>query len=76
MDTLNVTLQRMRVASLDGTAAEELNIGLTNQIFHSVKTESDWEGVALILAGRCGGVEGPSSNGQLDLQKLLQMLFR
>jgi hypothetical protein len=76
IDTLNLTLQKMRVSELDApTQGEEVNLGLKNQVFHNINTDADLTQMAVILAARTGGA-AQSSKSPLDAQKLLQQIFK
>jgi len=75
IDTLNLTLQKMRVSELDApTQGEEVNLGLKNQVFHNIKTDADLTQMAVILAARTGGAV-QSGKSPTDAQKLLQQIF-
>jgi hypothetical protein len=75
IDTLNVTLQKMRVSELDSpTQGEEVNIGLKDQVFHNIDTDADLAQMAVILAARTGGA-AQSGKSPTDFQKIIQQLF-
>jgi uncharacterized protein involved in outer membrane biogenesis len=76
IDTLNLTLQKVRVSKADEPAqSQEVDCGLNNQVFHNIKTEADLTQMAVILAGRSGAAT-QSGKSNVDLQKLLQQLGR
>jgi uncharacterized protein involved in outer membrane biogenesis len=75
IDTLNVTLQKMRVSNLDApNQAQEVDFGLTNQVFTNITSEADLAGMALVLDLR-SGTAAPKGKSPIDTQKLLQQLL-
>jgi uncharacterized protein involved in outer membrane biogenesis len=76
LDTLNVTFQKMRRWSLDSPArVEEVNFGISNEVFTNLKTEADLQRMAAMLAARSSASASPSSNAPVDMAKILQQLF-
>jgi hypothetical protein len=74
IDTLNLTLQKLRVSKLDAPdQAQEVNFGLANQVFPNIKTEADLTAIALVLQLRSGAA-APTGKSSIDMQKLLQQL--
>ncbi|MGD1085041.1 MAG: hypothetical protein ABSA47_09870 [Verrucomicrobiota bacterium] len=75
IDTLNLTFQRLRVSNLAAPAeAEEVDFGLTNQVFTNIQSEKDLDGLAVVMAGRAGAAAS-SGKSPMDLQKLLLQLL-
>ncbi|MGA3181591.1 MAG: hypothetical protein ABSF38_14715 [Verrucomicrobiota bacterium] len=75
IDTLNLTLQKLRMSNLDApTQGQEVNFRLTNQVFHDIKSEADLTQMAVLLAARSGAATQSGKSG-IDTQKLLQQLF-
>ena len=74
IDTLNLTLQKLRVETMDNARPSEVNFGLTNQIFHNLKSNADWQNMAIILAGRASAAAG-STNTDLEMQKIFRQLL-
>jgi len=73
LDTLNVTFGKLRIWRLDSPAqVEEVNIGISNEVFTNLKSGEDWRNVAVMLAGRSSASASPGTNGPIDLEKLLQ----
>jgi len=75
IDTLNLTLQKVRVGNLDDPHPAEVNFALTNQVFHHLNTEADWQNVAIILAGRTSAAPGAATNTDLQMQKIFRQLL-
>jgi hypothetical protein len=76
LDTLNVTFQKLRLWRLDSPGkVEEVNIGLTNEVFTNLKTTEDWRNMAVMLAARSSASASPRNNAPLDLEKLLQPIL-
>jgi hypothetical protein len=77
LDTLNVTIQKLRMWSMDAPArVTEARFGITNEIFTNLKTEEDMERMAVLLAARSSASAAPSTNGPIDMLKLMQDLLR
>ena len=77
LDTLNVTLQKLRLWSLDSPGrVMEVPFGISNEVFTNIKTEEDLRRMAVMLAARSSASAAPSTNAPIDLQKLLQLLLR
>lgn len=75
IDTLNLSLQKLRVTTLDAAApGPEVNLALNDQVFHNIKTAADWRQMGVVLAARGEGA-AQANNPKTDLQKLLQQLF-
>ena len=74
VDTLNLTLQKMRLETMDSARPTEVNFGLSNQIFHHLNTETDWQNIAIILAGRTSAAAG-STNTDVDMLKIFRELL-
>lgn len=73
LDTLNVTFQKLRLWRLDSPGkVEEVNIGLTNELFTNLKTEEDWRNMAVMLAARSSASASSRNNAPIDLERLLQ----
>lgn len=73
LDTLNVTFGKLRIWRLDSPAqVEEVNIGISNEVFTNLKSGEDWRNVAVMLAGRTSASASPGTNAPIDLEKLLQ----
>ena len=74
IDTLNVTLGRMRILHPGAPGqTQEVEFGLTNQIFHDIRAESDWEGIEVLLSARSAAAS-PTGNAPVDVRKLLKQL--
>jgi uncharacterized protein involved in outer membrane biogenesis len=70
IDTLNLSLGKLHVSSLRSGQEEEVEFGVTNQIFHNVKSDADLTGVAALLA-----VHGSSAgHSGIDFNELLEDL--
>jgi len=77
LDTLNVTLQKLRTWSLDSPGrVTETRFGITNEIFTNLKTEADMRQMAVLLAARSSASAAPSTNSPIDVLQLLQDLLR
>jgi uncharacterized protein involved in outer membrane biogenesis len=77
LDTLNVTLQKMRMWNLAAPErATEVRFGITNEVFTNLNTEEDLQRMAVLLAARSTASAAPSANGPIDMLKLLQQLLR
>jgi uncharacterized protein involved in outer membrane biogenesis len=75
LDTLNVTLQKLRLWRLDSAArVEEVNFGISNEVFTNLKTGEDWQNMAVLLAARSSASAAHSTNPPIDLAELLQPL--
>jgi hypothetical protein len=71
-----VTFQKLRLWRLDSPGkVEEVNIGLTNEVFTNLKTTEDWRNMAVMLAARSSASASPRNNAPLDLEKLLQPIL-
>lgn len=76
LDTLNVTLQKLRLWSLDSPAqVREMPFGISNEVFTNLITGEDFRRMAMMLAGRSSAAAAPSSNAPIDMVKLLQPLL-
>jgi len=76
LDTLNVTFQKLRLWRLDSPGrVEEVNFGISNEVFTNLRTGEDWQNMAVILAGRSSASATPPANPPIDLAKLLQQLL-
>jgi len=76
IDTLNLTLQKLRVSNLDVPGQDqEVDFGLRNQVFHNLRSQADLTGMALVLAAR-GGMAAQSGKSQVSMPMLLQQLLR
>ena len=76
LDTLNVTLQKLRIWRLDSPAqVQEVNFGISNEVFTNLKTGRDWTNMAVILEARCSASASPATKAPIDLTKLLQPLL-
>lgn len=72
IDTLNLTLQRARVGRIDQPQKQRtINFGITNQIFHNIKSEADLMGVGAIISLRMGALNSGSGEGIDDVLKQL-----
>jgi uncharacterized protein involved in outer membrane biogenesis len=77
LDTLNVTMQKLRMWSLaTPDRVREERLGITNEIFTNLKTEAELQQMAMLLAARCSANTASSTNGPIDMVKLLQDLVR
>jgi uncharacterized protein involved in outer membrane biogenesis len=52
IDTLNLSLGKLHISNLRSGQEEEVDFGITNQIFHNVKSDADLTGVAALMAMR------------------------
>ncbi len=76
LDTLNVTLQKLRLRRLDSPSpVEEVNCGISNEVFTNLKTGEDWQNLAVILAARSSASASRSGNAPVDLARLLQQFL-
>jgi uncharacterized protein involved in outer membrane biogenesis len=76
LDTLNVTLQKLRLWSLDSPAqVREAPFGISNEVFTNLVTGEDFRRMAVMLAARSSASAAPSSNAPIDMVKLLQPLW-
>lgn len=74
IDTLNLTLQKARFGRIDQPRQQRaINFGITNQIFHNIKSEDDLMGVAAIISLRMGALNSGSSEG---VDGILKQLLR
>lgn len=74
IDTLNLTLQKARFAKMDQPQQQRtINFGITNQIFHNIKSEADLMGVAAIISLRMGALNSGSAD---SLDGVLKQLLR
>lgn len=71
IDTLDLSLGKLRFSKLGSGQKEEVDFNITNQILHNVKSETDLAGVAVLLALR--GSTSPGKPG-FDLSGLLKDL--
>jgi len=77
LDTLNVTLQKLRLWRLDSPArVMEVSFGITNEVFTNLKTEEDLLRMAVMLAARSSASAAPLTNAPIDMQHLLQLLLQ
>jgi len=77
LDTLNVTLQKLRLWNLDSPGrVSEMSFGISNEVFTNLKTEVDLQRMAVMLAARSSASAAPSANAPIDMQKLLQVLLQ
>jgi uncharacterized protein involved in outer membrane biogenesis len=73
IDTLNLTLGKLRISSLDApNRRQEISFGIENQVFHNIKSEADLGGVGVLLAAR-SSFASPSTSSHAE-QGLLQEL--
>ena len=76
LDTLNVTLQKLRLWSLDSPAqVREMPFGISNEVFTNLITGEDFRRMAVMLAGRSSAAAAPSSSAPIDMARLLQPLL-
>jgi len=76
LDTLNVTLQKLRLWSLDSPAqVREESFGISNEVFTNLVTGEDFRRMAVMLAARSSASAPPSTNAPIDMLKLLQPLL-
>ena len=76
IDTLNLTFQKLRMSSLAAPSeGEEVDFGLTNQVFTNIQSEADLKGMELVIGS---ADPGGRSKGQIlhRLQKLLPQHLR
>jgi uncharacterized protein involved in outer membrane biogenesis len=71
IDILNLSLGKLHMSDLRSGQNEEVTFGITNQVFHNVKSEADVTGVAVLLSMRASGSGQKSS---FDLNQLLKTL--
>jgi uncharacterized protein involved in outer membrane biogenesis len=70
IDTLCLSLGRLHISNLRSKEEDVVDFGITNQIFHNVKSDADLTGVAALMAMR-GSSSGHSN---IDLSGLLKAL--
>jgi hypothetical protein len=76
LDTLNVTVQKVRMWNLDSPAqVREEHLGVSNEVFTDLKTQTNFQQTAKMLAGRCTESATPKTNPPFDMSKLLQELL-
>jgi hypothetical protein len=70
-------MQKLRMWSLEapGRVTEE-RFGITNEIFTNLVTDQDMERMAVLLAARSTASAAASTNGPVDMGKLLKDLLR
>jgi hypothetical protein len=74
IDTLNLTLQKARFAKIDQPKQQRtISFGITNQIFHNIKSDADLMGVAAIISLRMGALNGGAGDG---VDGILKQLLR
>ncbi len=71
IDTLCLSLGRLHVSNLRSKEEDVVDFGVTNQIFHNVKSDADLTGVAALMAMRGASSPGHSN---IDLNGLLKAL--
>jgi hypothetical protein len=71
IDTLELSLGKFHVTDLASGHEEVIDFGVTNQVFHNVKSEADLNGLGLLLALRGASSAGSSS---MDMGNLLKTL--
>jgi hypothetical protein len=77
LDTLNVTLQKMRLWSMDSpNRVTEVSFGISNEIFTNLTKSSDFERMEVMLAARSSASATSTANAPIDMQKLLQQLLQ
>jgi hypothetical protein len=75
IDTLNLTLGKLRVYTLGALDQEEdVTFNIQNQVFHNVKSEADLGGVGVILAARQAYASHSASGSNRAAQNLLNQL--
>jgi hypothetical protein len=75
IDTFNISFQKLRVSSLDDPSqAQDVSFGLTNQVFHNIKSQADLTGMGVILAAR-GSAASSQGKSPVDMSKVLQQLL-
>jgi hypothetical protein len=73
IDTLNLTLQKAHFATLETPRQErDVNFGITNQIFHNIKSETDLLGVAAVISLRIGSMNDSNSSINSILKQLIR----
>jgi uncharacterized protein involved in outer membrane biogenesis len=77
LDTLNVTLQKLRIWRVDSPArVTEVQFGITNEIFTNLKTQEDLQRMEVLLAARSSASAASSASGPIDMLKLLRQLLQ
>jgi hypothetical protein len=73
LSTLNVTLQKLRKWKMDSPSrVEEINFGVTNEVFTNLQTTEDFRKAAILLSVRRSESAAAAGNAPIDLQQLLQ----
>jgi uncharacterized protein involved in outer membrane biogenesis len=73
IDTLNLTLGRLRIANLATGREEDPPLGVRNEIIRNVKSEADLAGLTFLMAARGGAFSSPTNSG-IDLTGLMKSL--
>ena len=76
LDTLNVTVQKVRMWNLDSPAqVREEHFDVSNEVFRDLKTQTDFQQTARSLVGRCTESASLPTDPPFDMLKLLQELL-
>jgi uncharacterized protein involved in outer membrane biogenesis len=73
IDTLNLTLGKLRTYNLATDRGQEIDFNITNQISRNIKSTADLAGLNFLLMARSGAFSSPT-NSPLDLSALLKNL--
>jgi uncharacterized protein involved in outer membrane biogenesis len=73
IDTLNLTLGKLRTYNLATDRGQEIDFNITNQISRNIKSTADLAGLNFLLMARSGALSSPT-NSPLDLSALLKTL--
>jgi len=76
IDVLNVTLGKFHISNLATGRAEEMDFGLKNQILRNVKTGADLSPLGLSALSRGRQTSSGNTNADLDLNQVLESLFK